>query len=1281
MEAKNLHFFDKSGYELNFEWVDITNSSGKDFGYWQGNIYLPKVSLGLYANTSIYVLEEVTDENGNKSFVFPKKDNEHSAIRFNWDILNKFVDEFFMFTFDSTYITTETSALEYSVEDGPTLRKKDILLQTRFDTYEVNLETVNVNKALPIHVAFTSPVKYNATTFKRTLVMESGFRQIARITFFAETVEEDERLKALCSNFGYNITPSDEVIFKKSNIKEPKTDYQLLNEKRKELMINGHEIYPYIGSYKALINALKFFGYDNLNVIDLWQNVNEDSENYLKIYYVKKYTLTKSEVVYTNDHNITLPSNDYRKSPNIALSYYINRPKKNDEGDYEYDVFELPYTKEEFNYTIEDAVIKLFALRDKLNKDFLPGSSRIIDIIGESSYYGLCEFNHHFTLGSTSTINVGKDLSFSAYPNTEIRITSDKLLNEYIYDKLINGWNTTYKNLSSIIGNIKSNNLGEITLTESNLEEHGSGIINFIANKLKEDSDATNNDYSQLKLCEYYKDFYKALNVKHTIKDDIVDDLNDYYAKNYNYTSTYMHTEEDDSDSDDDAEISIITKNENSISEDENNDLISVVINSKLKKIPDKAFYNNDTLETVTIKYGITEIGKWAFRHCTKLTTVTIPNTVKKINYLSFGYCRNLTQIKFAGTEEEWNEIEKNNNWNSYSPNIKINCDENLKITSYDGYNLSAKVVLTNNSLPEKTFGEMEYTFGNIPEYYHFNDISYKEYTNIEWSITYSDNQVDEDLENINVVKNYGKQTFSETKGGLLSEYNSCYFELPYVGYYDVKLSLIDNFNNVSSKILTKYIKVQPYNIDIRGFYYDIRSIPDSLLSDYLYKDILFNDYDDSDSDSDDIDEDELYYIEMKSFIKERIQSMIQIAVPESAPFTDENSMPVYRTKYDCLNCIAYLDSNNDVTKLYEIGDDGEPKLEPIFEGSRYNPEKDTPSEITYKKFYNADESAYRIYTKVIFPEDFEYDNIGKSFTEKTSDVVFNIENVTYKYIKFDTKNNKYTEGRDKNPFIKKEYTPKCNGTEFVNQGPYFIDNIFNEWYLTDNVSVGMSSLVPSMKYIRYIRNGVDVKPYTWFLIGYEYSLIRGKCNPRWTLINTTKNKRYPNLKYADSDMTDEEKELLPTHKGKYFTYLLKDEGNYKVILELDDVNGNHYSVERNLFVVSNDANYKLYTPFLNDYKIYTDAENEVYNDETDYIFNPDIDDESDSTFDSDSSDESASSDSDASDIEKSIGEITSNNEIKLDTTNLPSGEYTISFADSKGNELTSWMDITKFTK
>ena len=59
MIPKNLQFFDYNGYNLNFEWVVESNS--KDIGHWEGTIYLPKVSVGLYANTSIYILEKIGD--------------------------------------------------------------------------------------------------------------------------------------------------------------------------------------------------------------------------------------------------------------------------------------------------------------------------------------------------------------------------------------------------------------------------------------------------------------------------------------------------------------------------------------------------------------------------------------------------------------------------------------------------------------------------------------------------------------------------------------------------------------------------------------------------------------------------------------------------------------------------------------------------------------------------------------------------------------------------------------------------------------------------------------------------------------------------------------------------------------------------------------------------------------------------------------------------------------------------------------------------------------------
>ena len=136
MNYLNLQFFDKDGYNLNFNWNERQR-------YWEGFIYLPKVSVGLYANTSIYILEKGT-VNGNESFFFPRANLKGypENISFKWEHNNTFVDEFFMFNFDEEYLVKDTSALNYVLNDGPDC---NTLLVNRFDEYVINLEYSNLN--------------------------------------------------------------------------------------------------------------------------------------------------------------------------------------------------------------------------------------------------------------------------------------------------------------------------------------------------------------------------------------------------------------------------------------------------------------------------------------------------------------------------------------------------------------------------------------------------------------------------------------------------------------------------------------------------------------------------------------------------------------------------------------------------------------------------------------------------------------------------------------------------------------------------------------------------------------------------------------------------------------------------------------------------------------------------------------------------------------------------------------------------------------------------------
>ena len=416
MIPKNLQFFDYNGYNLNFEWV--VESNDKDKGHWEGTIYLPKVSVGLYANTSIYILEKIGD-----SFYFPQGNRK---IEFYWDKVNKFVDEFFLFNFDESYVLKDTSSLKYIPNDGPDC---ETLIVNTFDRYEINLESANVSKALPIHIGFMADEKFDATTYNRTLIMSYNDNIIAKIKLYAETIEEDERLKIWNDNLGYNITPDDTIIFDKSDLNEFKPNYKLLNEKRKELMLEGSNIYPYIGSYKAIINAIKFFGYENLNIIEYWKNVNPNDENFGKIYHSSKYSLKHKETLRIGAHNIILPNKDYKKINSIALVYSINQPTG------EIDEWELPIVKEKFTYTIEEALIKLFALRKKLNKEFMPGSSRIVDIIGEGSYFGIQSIRKIY---DTQDILIGENdfrPNFEIENSNYIHITDTRYVEEYNLQK------------------------------------------------------------------------------------------------------------------------------------------------------------------------------------------------------------------------------------------------------------------------------------------------------------------------------------------------------------------------------------------------------------------------------------------------------------------------------------------------------------------------------------------------------------------------------------------------------------------------------------------------------------------------------------------------------------------------------------------------------------------------------------------------------------------------------------------------------------------------------
>jgi len=415
----NIYFFDKNGKNYNFDY-------DSDQDMWTGDIYIPQVSVGLFEVAQIFILEKMVDASINSSNVFKygfPHDTEASTgstITGNggWDIEWKDQDptELKLFQFDRNFDTGTQSALVRE-DDGPPIQFYDqIFAPLDYDPNQTfnsdgYLVTSQIrSEALQLNICINSK---NEDTYRRTLkiIDRSTATTVAEITIYGETIEEDERLKVMTQNFGYNIIAKDSSIFREVDINESLPDYQEINEKRKEIMLEGHNIYTFIGSYKGLINAIKFFGYDNLQVKEFWKNVNVNSDKFGT--YIQSNPIGIFDpIVELNDKKISLPNKNFRKTSLFSLIYKINEIRE----DF-YDIDDLPLTEETSDFTIEEVLIKLFGLKEKLEKEFLPLNAHIKEIVGEAEFFGLQELTSTISKNETNTLNIGIDANFCVEPD------------------------------------------------------------------------------------------------------------------------------------------------------------------------------------------------------------------------------------------------------------------------------------------------------------------------------------------------------------------------------------------------------------------------------------------------------------------------------------------------------------------------------------------------------------------------------------------------------------------------------------------------------------------------------------------------------------------------------------------------------------------------------------------------------------------------------------------------------------------------------------------------
>ena len=91
--------------------------------------------------------------------------------------------------------------------------------------------------------------------------------------------------------------------------------------------------------------------------------------------------------------------------------------------------------------------------------------------------------------------------------------------------------------------------------------------------------------------------------------------------------------------------------------------LAHIVIPDSVKSIGGCVFLGCNALKSVTIGNSLRVIPNATFAGCLNLSRVFIPDSVTSIGNGAFYHCDALTSVHYTGAPNEWEEIEKGNDW------------------------------------------------------------------------------------------------------------------------------------------------------------------------------------------------------------------------------------------------------------------------------------------------------------------------------------------------------------------------------------------------------------------------------------------------------------------------------------------------------------------------------------------------------------------------------------------------------------------------------------------
>lgn len=237
--------------------------------------------------------------------------------------------------------------------------------------------------------------KQNQTTYL-SVRFKVWDKEIGRFGVYGQTEIEDVRYHIELNNVGKLISSDDVYIFKDYDIKEEGIDWVFLNKKRKEMLMVKNLIYPYIGSYKSIVNAINHFGYNDLELYEYYRNIDPDSPNYLKLFKVEIPDIFDNTVEGWTENDFikhTFPNSSYEDTNLFNLTFRITDQEGNNV----------------LQYTLREIQIKLQGLKYWLQKNIIPITHKILDITGRVDFVGVTRIDH--LVRDVSIFNIYQDFT------------------------------------------------------------------------------------------------------------------------------------------------------------------------------------------------------------------------------------------------------------------------------------------------------------------------------------------------------------------------------------------------------------------------------------------------------------------------------------------------------------------------------------------------------------------------------------------------------------------------------------------------------------------------------------------------------------------------------------------------------------------------------------------------------------------------------------------------------------------------------------------------------